>query len=163
MSDIRLVVLLALGLSDGLISLVVDNAGSDKRGRVVEWVEKASFARLNKLFEITAAKRHHETLLTARNLLAVVQEPQAYVINILPRKLPKKVVSREHYVLKDLPSYKEVHKVDAQKRQALLDDREGKRKEGTLRRAPGKKRFAPSLPVGATSKKKKKLVLNKGK
>ncbi|RVW89501.1 hypothetical protein CK203_043592 [Vitis vinifera] len=137
--------------------------GSDKRGRVVEWVEKASFARLNKLFEITAAKRHHETLLTARNLLAVVQEPQAYVINILPRKLPKKVVSREHYVLKDLPSYKEVHKVDAQKRQARLDDREGKRKEGTLRRAPGKKRFAPSLPVGATSKKKKKLVLNKGK
>ena len=75
MSGIRLVVLLALGLSDGLISLVPDNAGPDKRGCVVEWVEKASFSRLNKLFEITAAERHHETLLTARNLLAVVREP----------------------------------------------------------------------------------------
>ncbi|KAL6337687.1 hypothetical protein AAG906_037280 [Vitis piasezkii] len=96
--------------------------GPDKRGRVVEWVEKASFARLNKLFEITSAERHHETLLT----------------------LPKKEVPREHYVLKDLPFYKEVRKADAQKRQALLDDREGMRKEGTLRKAPDKKRSASS-------------------
>ena len=57
------------------MSLVFYNAGTDKRGRVVEWVEKASFDCLNKLFEITAAERHHQTLLTARNLLAVVQEP----------------------------------------------------------------------------------------
>ena len=61
---------------------------------------------MNKLFEITAAERHHETLLTARNLLAVAREPQPYVVNIFPRKLPKKVVPREHYVLKDLPFYK---------------------------------------------------------
>ena len=79
--------------------MVTDNAGPGKRGRVVEWVEKASFARLNKLFEITAAERHHETLLTARNLLAVAREPQPYVVNILPRKLPKKVVPGEHYIL----------------------------------------------------------------
>ena len=32
-----------------------------------------------------------------------------------------------------------------------------------LRKAPGKKCSAPSLPAGAPSKKKKKLVLNKGK
>ena len=64
-----------LGLSDGLLFLVANNAGLDKRGRVVEWVEKASFTRLNSLFEIVAAERHHETLLTARNLLAVVREP----------------------------------------------------------------------------------------
>ena len=93
-----------LWLSDGLAPLVADNAGPDKRGHVVEWVEKASFARLNKLFEITTAERHYETLLTARNLLVVVRESQAYIINILPRKLPKKVVSGEHYVLKDLRS-----------------------------------------------------------
>ncbi|KAL6346525.1 hypothetical protein AAG906_000143 [Vitis piasezkii] len=130
-----------LGLSDGLIYLVADNAGSDKRGHVVEWVEKTF------------------------NLLAVVRESQAYVINILPRKLPKKVVPGEHYVLKDLLFYKEVKKADAQKRRALLDDREGRRKEGTLRKAPGKKRSAPSLPAGAPAKKKnkRKLVLNKGK
>ncbi|RVW62162.1 hypothetical protein CK203_062582 [Vitis vinifera] len=101
--------------------------GPDKRGHVVEWVEKASFARLNKLFEITATERHHETLLT----------------------LPKKVVHGEHYVLKDLPFYKEVQKADAQKRQALLDDREGRRKEGTLPKAPGnnnKRARVPPLP-----------------
>ena len=72
----------------------------------------------------------------------------------------------EHYILKDLPFYKEVQKVDAQKRRALLDDREGKRKEGTLRKAPGKKRSAPSFPAGAPAKEKnkRKLVLNnKGK
>ena len=100
--------------------------------RINKWVEKALFARLNKLFEITAAERHHETLLTTRNLLVVVREPQAYVVNILPRKLPKKVVPGEHYVLKDLSFYKEVCKADAQKRQARLDDREGRRKKGTL-------------------------------
>ncbi|RVX04432.1 hypothetical protein CK203_018595 [Vitis vinifera] len=49
--------------------------GSDMRGHVVEWVEKASFVRLNKLFEITAAERQYVTLLTARNLMAVVREP----------------------------------------------------------------------------------------
>ena len=108
--------------------MVADNEGPDKRDRVGEWVEKMSFVRLNNLFEITTAERHHETLLTTRNLLAVVREPQAYVINILPRKLPKKVVPREHYVLKDLPFYKEVHEADAQKRQARLDDREGRGK-----------------------------------
>ena len=155
-----------LWLSDGLTPLVVDDAGPDKRDHVVEWVEKASFARLNKLFEITTAERHYETLLTTRNLLAVVRESQTYIINILPRNLPKKVVSREHYVLKDLPFYKEVKKADAQKRQALLDDREGRRKEGTLRKAPGKKRSAPSPSTGAPAKKKnqRRLVLNnKGK
>ncbi|RVW41939.1 hypothetical protein CK203_081587 [Vitis vinifera] len=125
--------------------------GPNKRGCVVEWVEKASFARLNKLFEISAVERHHETLLTARNLLAVVREPQAYIINILPRKLPKTVVPGKHYILKDLPFYKEVQKADAQKCRALFNDREGRRKEGTLRKAPDKKRSAPSLPAGAPS------------
>ena len=117
-----------MGLSDGLIPLVADNEGPDKRDRVVEWVEKTSFVRLNNLFEITTAERHHETLLTTRNLLAVVREPQAYVINILPKKLPKKVVLGEHYVLKDLPFYNEVRKADAQARRARLNNQDGRRK-----------------------------------
>ncbi|RVW28046.1 hypothetical protein CK203_055255 [Vitis vinifera] len=33
--------------------------GTSKRGRLVEWVEKASFDRLNKLFEITTAEKHY--------------------------------------------------------------------------------------------------------
>ena len=42
------------------------------RGRLVEWVEKASFDRLNKLFVIFANEQHHQTLLTDQNLLVVV-------------------------------------------------------------------------------------------
>ena len=107
--------------------MVVDNAGTSKRGRLVEWVEKASFDRLNKLFKIIVAERHYQTLLTARNLLAVVQEPQPYVINILPRRLPKRVVPREQFVLKDLPFYERAREIDAKARQERLDQREEKR------------------------------------
>ncbi|RVW12199.1 hypothetical protein CK203_084301 [Vitis vinifera] len=37
-----------------------------KRDRLVEWAEKASFACLNKLFEITAVERNHHMLLSPR-------------------------------------------------------------------------------------------------
>ena len=127
-------------------------------------MEKASFLRLNKLFEVSAAERQYETLLIARNLSAVTRESQEYVINILPWKLPKQVVPGEHYILKDLPFYKEVQKADDEKYRALLDDREKRKKEGTLLKAPGKKRSATSESGAAPAKKKKKLVLqNKGK
>ena len=39
-------------------------AGQDKRGKLVEWVEKASFDRLNRLFEIVVAERSCDTLLS---------------------------------------------------------------------------------------------------
>ena len=79
----------------------------------MQWVEKASFNRLNRLFEIAAAKRSCETLLSVQNLRSVTQEPQPYVLNILPRRLPKEVVAGEHFVLKDLPFYAAVRKADA--------------------------------------------------
>ena len=101
------------GVVRWLTSLVGDNAGTDKRGRIVKWVKKASFDRLNKLFEIAASERHHQTLLTARNLLAIVRKPKAYIINILPRKLPKKIVLGEHFVVKNLSFYTEARKADA--------------------------------------------------
>ena len=138
-------------------------AGKDKRGKLVEWVEKASFDRSNRLFEIAAVERSCETLFSAQNLSLVTQEPQPYVLNILPRRLPKKVVSGEHFVLKDLSFYTAVRKVDARARKARLNEREEKRLEGTLQKAPGDKRPASSPPVGAPAKKKKKKVLNKGK
>lgn len=59
--------------------------------------------------------------LTARNLLAVILEPQLYVLPIIPKRLPKVVVPREHYVLKNLPFYKEEREVDAKARQERLD------------------------------------------
>ena len=101
--------------------MFVDNAGTDRRGRVVKWVEKASFDRLNKLFEIAAAERHYQTLLIARNLLVVVRDPQPYITNILPRRLPKQVVPGEHFVLKDLLFYERARKADAKARQERLD------------------------------------------
>ena len=140
--------------------MVVDNAGTTKRDRLVEWVEKASFDRLNKLFEIIAAERHHQTLLTARNLLAVVREPQSYVTNILPKRLPKRVVSGEHFVLKDLPFYERARKVDAKARQERIDQQEEKRQEGTLRKAPGEKgRDSPPAARPPATKEKKKKTL----
>ncbi|XP_034672494.1 uncharacterized protein LOC117904081 [Vitis riparia] len=129
----------------------------DKRGKLVEWVEKASFDRLNKLFEITSAERRCELLLSAQNLRLVVQQPQAYVLNILPRRLAEEVVVGEHFTLEDLPFYEGVRKADARTRKALLNKREKKRQEGVLRKAPGGKRPASSPPAGAPVKKKKKL------
>ena len=99
-------------------------------------------------------------LLSVQNLRSVTQEPQPYVLNILPRWLPNRVVSGEHFVLKDLPLYTEVRKADARARKARLNVREEKRQEGTLWKAPGNKRPTSSPPAGAPAKKKKK-VLNK--
>ena len=97
-------------------TVVVVNAGLEKMGHLVDWVEKVSFACLNKLFEIDATERCYKTLLTARNLMVVVRESQEYVVNILPRKMPKEVVPGEHYTVKDLPVYQEFKEVDIEKR-----------------------------------------------
>ena len=131
----------------------------------MEWVEKASFDHLNRLFEIATAERSCETLLSTQNLHSVTQESQPYVLNILLRRLPKEVVAREHFILKDLPFYTAVRKADARSRKARLNKREEKRQEGLLRKASGDKHPASSPPSGAPAKKKKKnkLVLNKGK
>ena len=126
-------------------------------------MEKASFDRLNRLFEIAAVELSCETLLSAQNLRSVTQEPQPYVLNILPRRLPKEVVAGEHLVLKDLPFYMAMRKADVRSRKAHLNKREKKRQEGLLRKAPGDKRPVSSSPVGAPTKNKKKKVLSKGK
>ncbi|RVW16822.1 hypothetical protein CK203_076462 [Vitis vinifera] len=122
---------------------VVEGPRPGKKGKLVEWVEKASFDRLNRLFEIAAAERSCETLLSAQNL--------------------RSVVAGEHFVLKDLPFYAAVRKADSRSRKACLNKQEVKRQEGLLRKAPEDKRPASSPPTGAPTKKKKKMVLNKGK
>lgn len=82
----------------------------------MEWVENASFNRLNRLFEITANERNFQTLLSTRNLLVVVWESHSYILNIIPRRLSKKVVAGEHFVLKDPHFYVEAREADAQAR-----------------------------------------------
>ncbi|KAL6332490.1 hypothetical protein AAG906_008521 [Vitis piasezkii] len=105
--------------------------GTDRRGRIVEWVEKASFDRLNKLFEITTPRGVIDIAI-ARNLLAVVREPQS------------------------------AHKADAKARQERLDQQEEKRQEGTLRKAPGEKGdYSPPAARPPTKKEKKKKKMMK--
>lgn len=87
--------------------------GKERRGCLVEWVEKASFVRLNKLFEITSSEKNYQTLLYSQNLFAIIREPQSYVLPIIPRRLLKVVVSGEHYILKNLPFYEEAREADA--------------------------------------------------
>lgn len=96
-------------------------AGKMMRGWLVEWVEKAFFDLLNKLFVISTSERHHLTLLTYKNLLDVVQETQPYVIPILPRFMPRVLVLGEHHVLKDLFFYEEARVVDVKARQDRLE------------------------------------------
>lgn len=99
-------------------------------------------------------------LLSARNLLAVVREPQPYVLNIISRQLLKIVVPREHIVLKDLPFYKKAREMDAKSRQERLDQWEEKRQEGTLRKAPSEKDYGsfPAVRPQAVKKKKKTIA-----
>ncbi|KAL6314071.1 hypothetical protein AAG906_011806 [Vitis piasezkii] len=121
--------------------------GLELRGHLVDWVEKASFACVCKLYEINSKERSCKTLLTARNLVAVVKESQEYVVNILPRKIRREeVVPGEHYTVKELPLYQEAKEADAEKRRKLLEERDKKKNEGTIRKAPGQKRGPDSPP-----------------
>ncbi|RVW50662.1 hypothetical protein CK203_073390 [Vitis vinifera] len=90
------------------------------------------------------------------NLCSVTQEPQPYVLNILPRRLPKKVVAGEHFVLKDFPFYVAMRKGMLGHAKARLNNREVKMQEGLLRKAPSGNAPRPPPPAGAPAKKKKK-------
>ncbi|RVW93010.1 hypothetical protein CK203_032801 [Vitis vinifera] len=57
----------------------------DRRGQLVEWVEKASFDWFNKLFEISATKPNHQVLLMDKNLQTIVREPKLFILPVLPR------------------------------------------------------------------------------
>ena len=128
-------------------------------------MEKASFDHLNRLFGIISIERHYQTLLSAWNLLAVVREPQPYVLNILSRRLPMVMVPGEHFVLKDLPFYEMAREADAKACHEHLDQREKKMQEGTLRKALGEKGpgekgrdSSPAVRPPAAKKKKKNTI-----
>lgn len=134
---------------------ILVGADKERKVRVVEWVEKASFDHLNKLFVITSNEKNHQTLLFVRNLLVIIQEPQPYILPIILRWLPKVVVPGEHHVLKDLPFYEEAHEANAKACQESLDQKEEKSQEWKLRKAPGEKDQASSSATRPSTKKKK--------
>ncbi|RVX04132.1 hypothetical protein CK203_015518 [Vitis vinifera] len=108
--------------------------GLELRGHFVDWVEKTSFACVCKLFEIDPKERAYKTLLSAWNLIAVVRESQEY----------------------------EAKEADAERRRKLLEDRDQRKNEGTIRKAPGQKR-GPDSPPKKTPGKRRKLVKKNGK
>ena len=120
----------------------------------MEWVKKASFDWLNKLFVISTNERHHKTLLIDKNLVVIVWESHPYILSILPHFEPKMLVPDEHHVLKDLSFYKEVRVVDAKAQQNRFDQREKKRQEGTLRQASGVSRPTTSSTTFPSTKRK---------
>ena len=63
----------------------VCGASKDRRSCFVEWMEKAFFVLLNKLFEIEVFERNHKVLLSNKNLLALINEPKLFVIPVFPR------------------------------------------------------------------------------
>ena len=77
-------------------------AGKNRRGRLVNWVEKASFKKIYKLRKISERERHHEILLSTRNLRELSRGPSPYIIPVIPRPLPTEIVGGEHYVIVEL-------------------------------------------------------------
>ena len=84
------------------IFLIKNFAGKSRRGRLVNWVEKAGFKNIMKLLEISERERHHEILLTVKNLHELSRNPFPYTLPVIPRPLPTEVVEGEHYVIVDL-------------------------------------------------------------
>ena len=67
-------------------------------------MERASFAKIFRLLEISEQERHHEVLLTVKKLHDLSRHPSPYSVPIIPCPLPSKVVEGEHFVAADLLS-----------------------------------------------------------
>ena len=63
---------------------------------------KIGFKNIQKLLEISERERHHETLLTIRNLRELSCNPSPYILPVILRPLPSKIEEGEHYVIVDL-------------------------------------------------------------
>ena len=72
------------------------------KGRLVEWVEKASFEKIRRLLEVSEREPHYKVLLTLKNLANVRRNPTCYNFPVIPRLLPSEVVVGEHFVNDDL-------------------------------------------------------------
>ena len=68
----------------------------------MDWVEKTNFEKIQRLLEISEQERHHEILLTVRNLHDWNHNPLPYSIPVIPRPLPAEIIEGEHFVITDL-------------------------------------------------------------
>ena len=67
-------------------------------------MEKVSFKKIQRLLEISERERHHEILLTVKNLRELSRSPSPYIIPVIPRPLLVEIVEGENYVIVDLPN-----------------------------------------------------------
>ena len=95
-------------------------------------MEKASFARLNKLFEIDVAKQVYSVLLSNKNMLALIENPKLLIILVFSRLAHSSLVLDEHFMLKDLSSCKVVRLANSEAHQACLKEREKKTPGGDI-------------------------------
>ena len=87
-----------------------------RRGHLVKWVEKSSFTRLNKLFEIDQVKQNHNMLLIEKNLKVILVHLKSFVIPIFSRLASMTLVSTKHFMLKDLSFYEVAQLADVEAR-----------------------------------------------
>ena len=95
----------------------------------MEWVEKASFARLNKLFEISTSEHNYQIFFMDKNLQAVLKEAKSFILPILHRLAPRSLVPDNHHVLKDLPFNEVACATNSQAHQDRLEQKEKKKSE----------------------------------
>ena len=67
-------------------------AGKSRRGKMVNWVENASFEKIQNFLEISKRERHHKVLLTLKNLGDLSCNPAPYSILVISRPLPIEIV-----------------------------------------------------------------------
>ena len=73
-------------------------------GKLVHWVERASFTKIRRLLEIFEQERHHEVLYTMKNLHDLTGHPSPYSVLIILRPLSSEIMEGEHFITADLLS-----------------------------------------------------------
>ena len=89
-------------------------------------MEKAPFTLLNKLFEIDAVEQAYKVLLSDKNLLALIDNPNSFIIPVFSRLAPSSLVPGEHFMLKGFPFHEVARLAYSKTRQARLEERERK-------------------------------------
>ena len=65
-------------------------------------MEKANLERIRRLLEITKGEHNHEVLLYVKNLRELGANPFPYIVPVIYRPLPAKLVRREYFFITDL-------------------------------------------------------------
>ena len=66
--------------------------GRRRRGRLVNWVEKARLDRIRRLLKIIERERNHELFLSAKYLQELGASPFPYIVLVIPRLFPEELI-----------------------------------------------------------------------